>query len=724
MAISVNQKQNLFCLETSNTTYAFQIFNGAYPVHLYYGKKGQELPEYKLEILDFSPYYEKDFASYRAGTCMAEYVGFDSGDYRSSSLKVQNQDGNAVTILTYQGYRIFDGREALEGLPFAEADEKTQTLEITLRDAYTRLDVKLYYTVFPDEDVITRYVKITNMGTDAVIIEKCMSLLVDLPRKDFDMISLYGDQNYERSVQRHPLMYGMQSIGSRRGASSPQFNPFFALCYHNATQTTGEAYGFNFVFSGNFTNEVEVDYLKKTRVQVGLGSENFRWKLETNESFMTPEAVMTYSAEGLGQMSRNFHRFTRRHILPKEPFTHRPVVLNTWEACYFNIDEDVMEEFAKSAAEAGIDMLVMDDGWFGARNDATAGLGDWYPNPQKFKNGLKSFVDKMKSYGLKFGIWVEPEMVNPDSDLYRAHPEWCIACPGREKMMGRTQWVLDMGNPDVIAYLKEMFKKTFEGIDIDYFKWDMNRHLSQVGSGYLPADRQGETAYRHILGVYELLRWFGKQFPNAMIETCSGGGGRYDLGMMKYGTMIWTSDNTWPDARIKIQYGSMMAYPASTMSCHVSNHEVCEDAECHKFRFEVALGGALGYEMHLPKSSEALKGRIKEQIVTYRTYEDLILRGDYYSMLSPYETNYSAYYYTDEKKEKILVSFLQQRSEEPQEICLPIEVAKEGKVYVDECTGEMYTGEELQKGLLVQSAANDHHSKMWYLTVTDTMEEK
>lgn len=724
MAISVNKEQNLFRLETSNTTYAFQIFDGVYPVHLYYGKKGQEFPEYKLEILDFSPYYEKDMASYRAGTCMAEYVGFDSGDYRSSSLKVQNQDGNAVTILTYQGYRIFDGREALEGLPFAEADEKTQTLEIMLRDEYTQLDVKLYYTVFPDEDVITRYVKITNMGTDAVVIEKCMSLLVDLPRKDFDMISLYGDQNYERSVQRHPLMYGMQSIGSRRGASSPQFNPFFALCDHNATQTTGEAYGFNFVFSGNFTNEVEVDYLKKTRVQVGLGSENFRWKLEANESFMTPEAVMTYSAEGLGQMSRNFHRFTRRHILPKEPFAHRPVVLNTWEACYFNIDEDVMEEFAKSAAEAGIDMLVMDDGWFGARNDATAGLGDWYPNPQKFKNGLKSFVDKMKSYGLKFGIWVEPEMVNPDSDLYRSHPEWCIACPGREKMMGRTQWVLDMGNPDVIGYLKEMFQKTFEGIDIDYFKWDMNRHLSQVGSGYLPADRQGETAYRHILGVYELLRWFGKQFPNAMIETCSGGGGRYDLGMMKYGTMIWTSDNTWPDARIKIQYGSMMAYPASTMSCHVSNHEVCEDAECHKFRFEVALGGALGYEMHLPKSSEALKDRIKEQIVTYRKYEDLILRGDYYSMLSPYETNYSAYYYTDEKKEKILVSFLQQKSEKPQEICLPIEVAKEGKVYVDECTGETYTGEELRKGLLVQSAENDHHSRMWYLIATDTMEEK
>lgn len=715
MSIRFDEERKMFCLETEHSKYAFQIAAGEYPVHIHYGRKEQELEDYSYQAMGFAPYFERNISNYRPTTCLSEYVGFDSGDYRSDSLRIKNQDGNAVTILTYQGYRIFDGREVLEGLPFAEADKKTQTLEIALRDEYTNVDVKLYYTVFPDEDIITRYVKITNQGQEAVTVEKCMSLLLDLPRKDFDMISLYGAQNYERNVQRQPLMFGMQSVGSRRGASSPQFNPFFALCDHDATQTEGEAYGFNFVFSGNFVDEVEVDYLEHTRVQVGLGGENFSWKLESGESFMSPEAVMTYSPEGLGQMTRNFHRFTRRHILPKEPFAQRPVVLNTWEACYFDIDEDVMEEFAKTAAESGIDMLVMDDGWFGARNDATAGLGDWYPNPQKFPNGLKPFIDKMKSYGLKFGIWVEPEMVNPDSDLYRTHPEWCIACPGREKMMGRTQWVLDMGNPEVLDYLKEMFTKTFDGIGIDYFKWDMNRHLSQVGSAYLPADRQGETAYRHMLGVYELLRWFGEQFPNAMIETCSGGGGRYDLGMMKYGTMIWTSDNTWPDARIKIQYGSMMAYPASTMSCHVSRHEVCEDAECHRFRFEVALGGALGYEMHLPKSSEALKGRIREQIATYRKYEDLILRGDYYSLFSPYETNYSAYYYTDEKKEKILVSFLQQKPEEPGKVCLPIEVAQENAVYTDESTGEIYTGEALQKGLQVQSADNDHHSRMWYL---------
>lgn len=715
MSIVFEQERKIFLIETLHTKYAFQIVENDFLVHLYYGDKNCEVVDFQSKVTDFAPFYEKSRYDYLPDACMSEYVGFDSGDFRTCSLKVENNDGNSVTILKYKGYRIFKGREKLQGLPYAEGDENTETLEITMVDEHTRLEAKLYYTIFAKEDVISRYVRVKNYGEESVTIEKCMSLLLDLPKDNYDMISFYGRNNRERQYQRNPLFVGQHNVYSRRGASSHEFNPFIVLCDRETTQTEGNAYGFNFVFSGNFLDEVEVDALGKTRVQIGLGSENFNWLLEVGESFVSPEAVMTYSSEGLGKMTRNFHEFIRGHILPEEPFTNRPVVLNTWEACFFDIDEEVMETFAKAAAESGIDMLVMDDGWFGARNNDKAGLGDWYPNPNKFKNGLKSFVDKMKSYGLKFGIWVEPEMVNPDSELYRTHPEWCLECPGREKMLSRDQWVLDMSNPEVLMYLKEMFTKTFAGIEIDYFKWDMNRHLCQVGSNYLPTERQGETAYRHILGVYELLEWFHKQFPNAMIETCSGGGGRYDLGMMKYGTMIWTSDMTDPHRRIKIQYSSMMGYPASTMSCHVSDHKACEDARELKYRCEVALGGALGYELHLPKSSEAMKERVKAQIASYRKYEDLILRGDYYSILNPYETNYSAYYYTNEVKDRILLTFLQDAPEEKKEVVLPVMEAIESALYVDDISGKKFTGKELRAGITVQSDDSNNNSRMWCL---------
>ncbi len=713
MSIRFDEKRKIFYLETVNSTYAFQVYENEFLIHLYYGKKNQEIEDYKSRLVSFSPYYER-YRDYLPNVCLSEYAGFDDGDFRTTSIRMKNKDGNSVTVLTYKGYQIIKGRVALPGLPYGEADNETETLEIQMCDGYTGLNVLLYYTVFPKEDIISRYVRVLNGGTDVLQIEKCMSLLLDLPNNQYDMISLYGCHNFERSVQRCALSYGMQSISSRRGASSPQFNPFFALCEKGASELQGDVYGFNFVYSGNFLSEVEVDHLNQTRIQVGLGCDNFTWRLEPGETFNTPEAVMTYSSKGIGQMSRNFHRFTRNHLLPKEPFAQRPVVLNTWEACYFDIDESVMYEFAKSAAETGIDMLVMDDGWFGKRNNDKSGLGDWFVNRDKFKDGLKPFVDRIKSYGLKFGIWVEPEMVNPDSELYRTHPTWCIECPGREKMLGRSQWVLDMTNPEVITYLKDIFSETFDGLGVDYFKWDMNRHMSQVGSPYLPIERQGETAYRYMLGVYELLEWFHNRYPNAMIETCSGGGGRYDLGMMKYGTMIWTSDNTWPHDRIRIQYGSLLAYPATTMSCHVSQHEKCEDKEQHKYRYEVALGGALGYEMHLPNSSQQLKDRVKQQIIDYRKYEDLILKGDYYSLLNPFETNYSAYYYIDDSKKHILLAFLQILAEEPSKQVLKIVDLEQDAIYKDECSGLKYTGAELGRGVEIESRNHDQHSNIWY----------
>jgi len=356
-------------------------------------------------------------------------------------------------------------------------------------------------------------------------------------------------------------------------------------------------------------------------------------------------------------------------------------------------------------------MVVMDDGWFGARNDDTSSLGDWFVNAPKFKNGLKSFVDKMKSHGIKFGIWIEPEMINPVSKLFDAHPDWCLQVPGRQSLLSRHQLVLDMANPQVIAYLKDIFSKTFEGVAIDYFKWDMNRHLSEVGSPWLPPERQGEAAYRHMLGVYELFAWFREKYPHAMIENCSGGGGRYDLGMMKYSTMIWTSDNTAPGPRIRIQYGSMVAYPAATMSCHVSRPETLADLD---YRFHVALGGALGYELHLPDASQEIKKRVAEQVAQYREYEALILRGDYYPLMNPFTDIGSAYYYTNAGHTEFLLSYLQARGDMSRTFRLKISQADPDAQYYDTIGGQRYTGAQLRAGIALCSSSSNHYSRMWH----------
>ena len=528
------------------------------------------------------------------------------------------------------------------------------------------------------------------------------------------MISLYGKWNDERNVERYPIHRGLQILYSRRGMSGHQLNPFFALVSRDCDENQGRAFGFNFVYSGNFLNEVEVDPLGNTRVQIGMGSENFSWLLEPGESFITPEAVMTYTEKGLGQMSRNFHKFIRNHILPPEPFERRPVVINPWEAVWFDINEKMMLEFADNAKKTGMDMLVMDDGWFGERYNDQMGLGDWYVNERKFPEGLKVFVDRVKAHGIRFGIWIEPEMVNPDSELYRNHPDWCIHCVDRPRLRGRHQLVLDMGNEEVVNYLKEAFTKTFDGVSLDYFKWDFNRQLSQVGSAVLPPERQGEAAHRFVLGTYRLQKWFKETYPNCFLENCAGGGGRYDLGMMKFSSMIWTSDNTIPQKRVKIQYGSLLAYPSATMSCHVSNRNgICEDERQLKFHGDVALAGALGFELHLPKASDSLKGGITEQINFYRKHEKLILQGDYYPVASPFENNHSAYYYMDEAKSEILLSFLQFEPSKGKTVSVPVLHADETAVYLDG-KGKTHSGKELIDGIAFVCDDTDHNSEILY----------
>ena len=699
MSIRYFDKNKQFILTTKDTVYAFDVHHGRYLRHLYYGKKTEKSFDVKNYSWVLSPYRCDEYGKVAPQAMMQEYSFFGAGDFRPSALRICGKDGTGVTDFEYRFYRIFSGRRELDGLPAARADEHTQTLEITMYDTVNDCRLLLYYTVFPDENVISRYIALENDGEHKLKIEKCMSMTLDMDSAELDIISLWGSGNNEMNYQRHPLYHGTQTFTSRFGSSSHRYNPFFALCSHGANEEKGEIWGFNFVYSGSFLNEIEYDEQKRTRVTVGLGSENFSYVLDAGECFVSPEAIMTYSSRGIGKMTRNMHSFIRSHILPEVSVSRpHPVVLNTWEACYFNIDEEKLFRFAEEAKKTGIDMLVVDDGWFGARNNDSAGLGDWTENKEKFPKGLESFVERIRSTGLKFGIWVEPEMVNPDSDLYRAHPDWCLRTPDREPLLSRKQLVLDMSNPDVVDDLIAQFENTFGGLDIDYFKWDMNRYLCDVGSSTLPPERQGEVRFRYMKGVYRLLGLFAEKFPNAIIETCSGGGGRYDLGMMRYGVQIWTSDNTDPYARTRIQHGALTAYPATTMSCHVSDPK--GDMASLDYRYKVAVGGMLGYELNILKMDDNVKKSISHQVSEYKKYEHLMRNGEYYSLVSPFKNDYTAYYYSSPNGDEILLTVIEgAECKSRQTKRLKIRSVCPDTAYEDMYSGVRYTSTELKEGI-------------------------
>lgn len=698
-----------FILETENTSYAFSLYDGKYPVHLYYGAK-KDCAELKIERIykSFSPYIEEYGMDFSFDCAPLEFPTYGYGDFRTTALKVRTPD-SSVTSFEYTGHDIIKGREYPDGLPCAEPCEGCETLVIYLKDVVAGLSARLFYTVYPKEDIITRFFRLTNEREEDVKVERAMSLTLDIREiKDADYASLRGVYAYERFFQREHLGFGNHSVYSRRGSSSHHHNPFMAILDHNATEDEGDVYGVNLIYSGSFLAEAEKDPNGLIRLQTGLGEEQFAYTLSPTESFDAPEAILTYSANGLNGMSRNFHRFIRNYILPKEKFDVRPVVLNTWEASGFSIDEGNLLTFAQSAAENGPDMLVMDDGWFGKRDDDTSSLGDWYEHKTKFPSGLADFIDRVKAKGVKFGIWIEPEMINPNSELYRAHPDWAMSAPDRSRLLSRHQMVLDMANPEVVDYLIDRFEKTLGPLNIDYIKWDMNRNISPAYSPYLPADRQDETLFRYMKGVYRLFRWFNERFPKVMIENCSGGGGRYDLGMAKYSTQIWTSDHTYPGARIPIQHGSTYAYPTAMMSCHVSNADNLTANPRHlDFAFRLAINGPLGYELHLPSMPDEVKATIREQIKTYRGWEDTILRGDFYRVHNPHKTPYYSYYFVSEDKSHILATFLQYKGEEPKNETLRI-LAAEDVIYVDELTGKEYNGEELREGIAIKTGESDY----------------
>jgi alpha-galactosidase len=659
MSIRFNEQEKLFHIQTKSTSYIFYISDFNALEHLYYGKK---VPDDNVKYIGNRQIYghvaheHRDRRDFNTSVQGFEIAPFNSGDIRTPSV-VYNCNGQLdCNRLRYRSHKIYQGRAPIDGLPYSRESEDTETLEVLLTDDEHNVEFTLYYVVFASVDVIARHQKIKNAGTMSVTIQKFSSMCLDFYGMDFDVITLEGMYLYEKAqVSRAPLKRGVFKNNSLTGTSSHNKNPFFALCSHNADEDMGEAYGFNLLYSGNFSQEASVGFLGDTRIIAGLDDTGFCWTLKAGESLISPEAIMTYSDQGLGGMSRNFHDHIRQNIIEKEfAFAPRPIVINSWEASYFTVTEDKVLSLAKSAKDCGVDTVVLDDGWF--RPDDKRGLGDWHTETEKFPSGIKGLSEKIHAMGLKFGIWVEPEMINEESELYKQHPEYILST-AKTPLISRSQYILDLTRDEVVNLIADRISEELQGVEIDYIKWDFNRYMTEAGSYVTP---QGEVYHRQMLGAYKLLSILKSRLGNVLFESCAGGGGRFDLGMLFYSPQIWTSDNTDPYARVFIQYGSSYGYPVSALSCHFTRGDCTSGREStYEFRFNVARFGSYGYELDLSEYSDEDKGIFKAYSEKYREDEDLNLRGDLYRLISPENSSFCAYIKVSKDKNKAQFTFLE-----------------------------------------------------------------
>ena len=640
MSIRFTEEDQRFVLETRNTVYQMKKDITGCLRHLYYGRRvGDTDMNYLYRTTDrgFSgnPYEYQSDRGCSFDVMPQEYPTFGVGDYRVAALRSLAENGSTSTDLRYDSYQIRENKYTLEGLPYVRGSENCQTLEIRLKDSVTGLVVYLLYGVFEDKDVITRSARICNESGETLRLQKASSMCLDIPFGVSELISFAGRHCMERQPFRQKLGQNIVTVGSKRGMSSHHNNPFVILCDEDTTENNGDGYGVMLMYSGSHKEEIEKDQTGNVRLVAGIQDEGFCWTLEPGEAFQTPEAILSFSCEGLNGLSGNFHRIIRENVCdPVFMKKRRPILLNSWEASYFDFDEKSIYELAVQARDLGAEMLVLDDGWFGARNDDRAGLGDWTVNEQKLKGGLSALSERIHELGLQFGLWVEPEMINENSDLYRAHPDWALADPDRRPNVARNQLVLDMSREDVREYLFSCLDRLLKENRIEYIKWDFNRSVANVYSQLLPPDRQGEVSHRFVLGLYSLLGRLREAYPDVLIEGCAGGGGRFDAGMLFYTPQIWCSDNTDPVARLRIQEGTSYGYPACTMGSHVSaspNHQTHRQTPLST-RGIVASSGILGYELNPATLSEAEKEEIRGQIAAYKKDWHLIQDGTYYRL--------------------------------------------------------------------------------------------
>ena len=704
MAIIFDENNRLITLNTKNSTYQMKIDEYGFLLHLYYGKRTNGNMDYILVNLDrgFSgnPYDAGDNRKYSLDALLQEFPCRGAGDFRSPVFEVRYEDGSFGCDLRYESHIIKDGKYGLSGLPavYENSDmDKAQTLEITLSDKVSGIKVILYYGIIESLDIITRAANVINENKNNIYIEKLQSACLDFVSGNFDLITFYGRHAMERNIQRQSVGHGSYRIGSRRGTSSHQYNPLMILADSDANEDYGNCYAMSFVYSGGFLGEAEKDQYGQTRMQLGLMEEQFSYCLKSGESIIAPEVIMSYSDRGLAVLSQNLHKCIRENVCRgKYKNEVRPVLVNSWEASYFDIDKNSIVNLAKNAAELGVEMLVMDDGWFGKRDDDNSGLGDWFTNENKIGCSLKELVESVNNCGIKFGIWVEPEMVNEDSDLYRKHPDWAFAVPGKKPVRSRNQLVLDFSRKEVVDYIYDSITKVIESGNIEYIKWDMNRSIANV---YSSEDKyQGNVYYDYVLGLYDFLERLNKNYPDILIEGCSGGGGRFDAGMLYYTPQIWCSDNTDAIDRTKIQYGTSFGYPVSAVGAHVSavpNHQTGRSVSIDT-RGVVAMSGSFGYELDLGKVSEAEKNTIKEQIKTFKKEAELIHNGLYYRLSDPYKDPLAAWEFVSKDGDDVLVNVVCLKMHgNMQPLYVRFKGLNENVTYKDVKTGKIYPAEAL-----------------------------
>lgn len=726
MPIIYNEKTREFHLYNQEISYIIKILDNDQPGQLYYGKRltyredFSHLFEYAMR--DMSPYAFEGNSTFSLENIKQEYPTFGCGDMRFPAYEIERENGSHVVEFVYKEHKIYNGKPKLEGLPatYVESDDEAQTLELVLEDTSINTRIVLLYTIYEAFPVIARSVRFECDSDEKITLLSAMSACVDLPDKDYEMIDLAGVWARERHVRRHKLDYGIQSIYSMRGCSSYQFNPFLALARENADEFQGQVYGFSLVYSGNFLAQTEVDNYDTARVLMGIHPNGFKWTLGKGESFQTPEMVMVYSEAGLNGMSQTFHKLYRTRLARGTWRDKvRPILINSWEAFYFDFDAPKLLGLADAATDLGMELFVLDDGWFGKRDDSTSSLGDWYPNEEKLKGTLKELAEKINAKGLKFGLWIEPEMTNKDSDLYRAHPDWLLAEQGKRICHSRTQYVLDFSKKEVREYIGDMLENLLAEVPVSYIKWDMNRTFSEVFSNGNDREYQGKVCHKYILGVYELYERLTSRFPHVLFESCASGGARFDPGMLYYAPQGWTSDDTDAIERLKIQYGTSMVYPVSCMGSHVSaspNHQTNRVTPIET-RADVAYFGTFGYELDLLKLGEEDKAEIRRQIAFMKEKRDLIQKGTFYRLKSPFEGNETAWMIVSEDQKKALVGYY--RVMQPVNVGfkrLKLKGLKEDTCYkVSGYAYDCYGDELMQVGMILSDSA----SGVWKKGVND-----
>ena len=712
MSVIYNPNKKIFTLNTRNTTYQMMVDKFDNLLHLYYGVSSKGSMEYLLTYADrgFSgnPYEAGSDRTYSLDALAQEFPTLGTGDYRNIALDIRKEKGFGNVSLKYKGYKIYDRKYALKGLPAVWAGEgEAQTLEITLADEKSGIEVNLLYGVLENEDIITRSAVIKNTGKETINIEKASTACLDFMGGDFDVINFYGKHAMERNLERRKLGHGTISFGSRRGTSSHQYNPAVILSETETTEYNGNCYGMLFMYSGNFKCEAEKDQYNQTRLIMGLNDDLFSYSLENGGELTLPEVIMSFSDKGFSRLSQNYHECIKNHVC-RSKYTHiqRPVLINSWEAAYFDFTGDTIIELAKEAASLGIDMVVMDDGWFGRRNDDNSSLGDWYVNEEKLGGSLSSLIDSVHEQGVKFGIWIEPEMVNEDSELYRNHPDWAIKIDGFKPIRSRNQLLLDFSRKEVRDNIFEQICKVLDSGNVDYIKWDMNRSMADVGDGKL--------TYDYVLGVYDFLERLTSRYPDILLEGCSGGGGRFDAGMLYYTPQIWCSDNTDAINRTLIQYGTSFFYPVSAVGSHVSavpNHQTGRITSLNT-RGITAMSGTFGYELNPALLSKEEKAEIREQINTYKKYERLINEGTYWRLSNPYNDRYAAWETVSEEKDNALVSVVRLYSEaNPAAEYMRLRGLKSDVIYLENNTGKQYMGSSLMEvGIPLPTAKKEYEA--------------